>query len=261
MVGGVEGVLGPALRALPLKDMDGSLLTFAILGESADLGVDTGRLAPALALAAYLHRDDLRNRRKQLPVDAYVTHPFRLVLRLARYGCRDTAVLCAAALHDTVEDHPDELVALLDGTADPVPSPPGPARAEALTRLAAAFGADVARIVAAVTNPPSPPGPDDEERLRAYRAHVEEVIADPQVFLVKVADFIDNAGSLHHMVDTGRRARLERKYRPLLPALGAALERHQPLLGLADDGPEQIAAHLDAIECRTSSDPGEPPSP
>jgi len=107
--------MGQALRTLALKEMDPSLLTFAILRESAEQGVDVATLTEAMELAAYLHRDDVRSVRGQMPVDAYVTHPFRLVLRLLRYGCRDGAVLCAAALHDTVEDHPTDLVALLDG--------------------------------------------------------------------------------------------------------------------------------------------------
>lgn len=235
-----DNAIGAALRGLPLKEMDPSLLTFAILRESADLRVDGGALRTAMELAAFLHRNDVRGARRHLADDVYVTHPFRLVLRLVRWGCIDLAVLCAAALHDTVEDHPDDVVALL---RDPAQAHEG----DAIDLLATAFGDDVAGIVAAVTNPP-PTSNSEEDRHRAYRDHVANVIADGQVFLVKIADYVDNAGSLRHMVDPERRARLARKYAPLVPTFRTALAEHGEKLPLGSDGPGQIAQHLDTIE-------------
>jgi hypothetical protein len=240
----MQAAVGTALRTLPLKAMDPSLLYFAVVHESADLGIDVAQLTTAMQIAAYLHRDDTRSNRKDLPVDVYVTHPFRLVLRLVRYGCRDGTVLCAAALHDTVEDHPDELVALLDvALAGPSSEPGHPAE-----RLATAFGPDVARIVTAVTNPPAPDGQTQQERHAAYQTHVAEVIADPQVFLVKLADFVDNAGSLRYLVDDARRFRLERKYAPLVPVFRSAFEAHRASLPVGADGLARIGRHLTGLE-------------
>ncbi|MGH9210633.1 MAG: HD domain-containing protein [Acidimicrobiales bacterium] len=237
--------MGTALRMLPLKDMDPGLLSFAILRESAALGVDITALVAAMELAAYVHRDDARGNRKHLPADPYIAHPFRLVLRLVRYGCQDLDVLCAAALHDTVEDHPDDIVALLVrsperavGGAD--------VRDGAVELLAATFGRGVARIVAAVTNPPRPADEPEQDRHQAYHAHVAEVVADPQVFMVKFADFVDNAGSLRHMTDSERRSRLARKYAPLVPAFRSALHRHRGTLPVPPDGQRQIDQHLAA---------------
>jgi len=195
--------------------MGGCLLTFAILREGADLGVDIAPLTAALELAAYLHRDDVRSNRKQLPVDQYVTHPFRLVLRLFRYGCRDGRVLCAAALHHTVEDHAAAVLALRGETetqGDPLGSPSD--ERSALDLLATWFGSDVSRLIEAVT-PPQPAGRSVGERHVSYQAHVTNVVSDPQVCLVKFADFVDNAGSLPYMADSDRRAKLQSKYGPL----------------------------------------------
>lgn len=242
----VRSAVGAGLRSLPLKDMEPSMLYVAALHEGADLHVDVTRLGAAMELAAFLHRDDTRSNRRGLPVDTYVTHPFRIVLRLIRYGCSDDAVLCAAALHDTVEDHPAELVALLGD------APAGQATAAgqeaALDLLGQAFGGDVARIVAAVTNPPTPAGLTESERHRAYQEHVAEVIADPQVFLVKLADFVDNAGSVRYLDDEARRARLARKYAPLVPTFRAALASHGHALPLGPDGLGRVERHLDGID-------------
>lgn len=242
MVGGV----GEALRALPLKEMDAALLSFAILRESAALGVDTASLAAAMEVAAYLHRDDYRSSRKDLPVDTYITHPFRIVLRLMRYGSGDSAVLCAAALHDTVEDHPEELVALLGGPE----SGPGAGQPEALDLLAAKFGPDVARIVAALTNPPFPPGGSQDEHHRIYWAHVAEILADPQACLVKLADFVDNAGGLRYLADDATRARLERRYSPLVPVFHAALDAHRASGAIDADVLDRIDEHFTEITAR-----------
>ena len=254
----IETGVGAALRALPLKDMDPSLLDYAVRREAAALGTDLTSLTAAMEVAAYIHRDDHRGRRGALPVDSYVTHPFRLVLRLVRYGCRDADVLCAAALHDTVEDHPGELAALL-GTAsgdgglgpdgDGLPLPDGEAgrRQLALAVLARAFGREVAGLVSAVTNPLSRADEADDDRLAAYQAHVVAVVARPRVFLVKVADFVDNAGSLHWMTDVARRDRLQRKYAPLVPALVASLAEHGDTLRVGPEGRASIGEHLDAI--------------
>jgi len=105
-----------------------------------------------------------------------------------------------------------------------------------------------------VTNLPQPPGLDEAQRHGAYVAHVGEEIADPQVFLVKFADFVDNAGSLQHLADDDRRARMERKYAPLVPLLRSALAAHQPSLGVDPDGLTQMHDHLDAIADRLTPD-------
>lgn len=64
----------------------------------------------ALAFAAHKHRDQ---RRKDPRASPYINHPIALAnVLMNEAGVRDTKVICAALLHDTVEDTqttPEEL--------------------------------------------------------------------------------------------------------------------------------------------------------
>ena len=112
---------------------------------------DRLRAERALELATRLHAGDRRQR------EPYVNHLLRVAIRIITYyGVRDADVICAALLHDAVEDHADELTD--DG-----------GQQDALTALASQFGNRVAELVAAVTNPPHEPGRDRHEQ---YREHV-----------------------------------------------------------------------------------------
>ena len=84
-------------------------------------------LLKALAFAAHKHRDQ---RRKDAEASPYINHPIALADVLVNEGgVTDVEVLCAALLHDTVED-----------------------TATTPQELAEAFGARVAGIVAEVTD-------------------------------------------------------------------------------------------------------------
>ncbi|MBX3642299.1 MAG: bifunctional (p)ppGpp synthetase/guanosine-3',5'-bis(diphosphate) 3'-pyrophosphohydrolase [Rubrivivax sp.] len=116
----------------------------------------------AAAFAARKHRDQ---RRKDAEASPYINHPLELARVLAEVGgVTDAATLCAALLHDTIED--------TDTTV------------EELTRE---FGPEVAAIVAEVT--------DDKTLARAERKRrqVEHAatISD-QAKRVKLADKICN---------------------------------------------------------------------
>jgi hypothetical protein len=163
---------------------------------------DRERVETALQLAGQLHAADRRQR------EPYVNHLLRVAVRImSHYGVYDADVICAALLHDAVEDHADELTA--DG------------RAGAVAALAARFGLRVASLVDAVTNPEWVPGDRDEQ----YRAHVAESLAAcPWARVIKASDFTDNGVGLHHT--TGPKAvRLARKYAPLVPVLAALTAR------------------------------------
>jgi GTP diphosphokinase / guanosine-3',5'-bis(diphosphate) 3'-diphosphatase len=119
-------------------------------------------LLKALAFAAHKHRDQ---RRKDHEASPYINHPIALADVLVNEGgVSDVEVLCAALLHDTVEDTattPEELVET--------------------------FGARVARIVAEVT--------DDKALNKADRKRLQVENAarlSPEAKLVKLADKICN---------------------------------------------------------------------
>ena len=161
------------------------------------------RAERALGLAGQLHAADRRQR------EPYVNHLLRVALRIIRhYGVNDPDVICAALLHDAVEDHPDGLA-------------PG-GRAAAVAVLAEEFGPRVAGLVDAVTNPEWEPGRDRHEQ---YRAHVaESLAANPWARVIKASDFTDNGVGLIH-TSGPRTARLARKYAPLIPVLADLIAR------------------------------------
>jgi len=119
-------------------------------------------LLKALAFAAHKHRDQ---RRKDAEASPYINHPIALADALVNEGgITDPEVLCAALLHDTVED--------TDTTE---------------AELADAFGARIARIVAEVTDDTKLP---KEDRKRLQIEHAPHLSREAK--LVKLADKLCN---------------------------------------------------------------------
>lgn len=169
------------------------------------------RIRRAARLAERLHAHDRR-----LSGEPYLHHVLRVPLRLiTRWRVQDADLVVAALLHDTAEDHPG---ALAGG------APLNPVEA-ALAVIGRDFGARVAELVAAVTNPPNAPGLDRDERDRLYRAHVVETLTGlPEARLIKVSDFVDNAGGVFYgPLDRARR--YASKYTPLVPQLQELIQQ------------------------------------
>jgi hypothetical protein len=180
----------------------------------------------ALRLAARLHACDRRQH------EPYVNHLLRVALRImVHYSVWEPDVICAALLHDAVEDHTDDL------------STTG--RAGAFALLAAGYGERVAELVAAVTNPVYGPGSDKDSQ---YREHVADSLAAcPWARVIKISDFTDNGVGLIHT--TGEKAvRLARKYAPLVPALADLTAR--PDTPLTDSVKDHILAQLHSASGR-----------
>ena len=195
---------------------------------------DRDRVLAAMEWMARLHAGDRRQR------EPYSCHPLRVAIRiLSHYRVADADVACAALLHDTVEDHAAELA-------------PGGSRREALAALAGQFGAPVAALVGAVTNPPQVTGVDRDEQ---YRAHVTASLqACPLARVVKVSDLTDNAAGLFHTTGESLPRRAA-KYGPLLPVLREmVLRADTPLSG---DVKDMIAAQLDKADARLAAITGE----
>ena len=119
-------------------------------------------LLKALAFAAHKHRDQ---RRKDAEASPYINHPIALADVLVNEGgLTDVEVLCAALLHDTVED-----------------------TATTHEELVNAFGSRIARIVAEVTDDKRLP---KAERKRLQVEHAASISHGAK--LVKLADKICN---------------------------------------------------------------------
>jgi len=194
--------------------------------------IDTGarrQVTRALRLAAQLHASDRRQR------EPYVNHLLRVALRImVHYSVREPAVICAALLHDSVEDHAEDLSAA--------------GRPGSFALLTAAYGEQVAKLVAAVTNPVFTPGTDTDSQ---YREHVTDSLAAcPWARVIKLSDFTDNGVGLIHT--TGNKAvRLARKYAPLVPALEDLTARSDT--PLADEVKARILAQLRRASGRFSA--------
>jgi hypothetical protein len=196
---------------------------------------DQQKLRRALDLASRLHAADRRDR------EPYVNHLLRVAIRIiSHYGVTDADVICAALLHDAVEDHPAEL-------AGPTASGGGVQddQRAALAELAAQFGPRVAELVGAVTNPEYAP---DRDAYEQYREHVERSLQDcPWARVIKVSDFTDNGAGLIHT--TGPRLRtLAGKYAPMVPVLQELVAR--PDTPLSAPVKVHILAQLDRAAAR-----------
>lgn len=125
----------------------------------------TGLWQQAASFAAWKHRHQIRKDGRT----PYIAHTFRVAMTVRDvFGCDDATTIAAALLHDTIED------TLTD-----------------YDELAAAFGNEVADIVAALTKnmalPEAPREADYDARLAS---------ADWRTRLIKLADVFDNHSDL-----------------------------------------------------------------
>lgn len=160
-------------------------------------------LKSARDLALELHGQDRRGR------DPYNNHILRSSIRVVspyHYDVADPEIVAGTLLHDSVEDHAEELSHLGDYTHDDVVQ-------AALDTIATRFGQGTAEIVGAVSNPKFDKQGDWK---REYCEHVEERMLEfPRARPTKLTDFGDNGGGILY----ARPDRLQHfadKYMPLV---------------------------------------------
>ena len=116
----------------------------------------------AASFAAHKHR---AQRRKDVDASPYINHPLALASVLTSEGqITNAATLCAALLHDTVED-----------------------TETTFEELESEFGAEIASIVREVTDDKTLDKPERKKQQIEHAAH-----ASPKAKLVKLADKICN---------------------------------------------------------------------
>lgn len=126
---------------------------------------DLALIFSALEFAAYKHRNQRRLNPEASP---YINHPIQLAQVLTSHGVTDTATLCAAILHDTIED--------TDTTAD---------------ELRAQFGDEITALVLEVTDDTSLP------YLARKQAQIDKAArSSDKAKLIKLADKICNISDL-----------------------------------------------------------------
>jgi hypothetical protein len=154
-------VMSPQLQSMSLKSMDSSALTMAVL-DAARRAAPAGftRIYDALSVAAFLHRNQTRANRKDLPRTPYIEHPLRAGLRLLRWGVTDADVIVAALLHDTLEDCDEDIVRYYL-ELDPTDLTDGEIRRHAIDWMESTFGAEPtgsSSLSPTLPSPRMPPG-------------------------------------------------------------------------------------------------------
>ena len=164
------------------------------------------KVQQAITLALELHIDQ-----KDRPSgEPYVNHILSVTRRVVvEYGSANPNVVMAAALHDSVEDQSPKIAALNTDAE-------GGEREKSLAYIASRFGERVSVIVAALSNEEVSDDLDTATKNRMYLEHVAEAVKDPEVALIKLADFSDNALTLEKVADPGKRLRLTEKYMPVV---------------------------------------------
>lgn len=126
------------------------------------------QLLRAVRFAAHKHRDQRRKNRDASP---YINHPIEVAELISRVGeVDDLEVLIAAVLHDTVED------------TETTPE-----------EIEAAFGAEVRRLVAEVTDDKTV---EKLERKRLQVEHAPHITGGAK--LIKIADKTCNVRDIAH---------------------------------------------------------------
>ncbi|MEO8671102.1 MAG: HD domain-containing protein [Tahibacter sp.] len=176
---------------------------------------DLSRLIAALHYAALQHRDQ---RRKDEDASPYINHPISLLNILAvEAGVTDTDVLCAAVLHDVIEDCSGEQQEFI---------------ADRRAEIRAQFGDSVLAIVEDVT--------DDKELTRDERKqrqidHARHLSAAAK--LVKLADKTSNLRDVAHNAPATWSLQRRREYfdwaQAVIDAIGPAHARLEHLFAAA----------------------------
>jgi len=143
---------------------------------------DVRLLERAYSVAAYWHRDQLRK-----SGDPYITHPLAVATILAELGMNHET-LCAALLHDTIEDTP-----------------------YTLAELRSEFGEDITALVDGVTKLDKVKYGEDAE-AETVRKMVVAMSRDIRVLVIKLADRLHNMRTLRYLA----RPKQERKSRETL---------------------------------------------
>jgi GTP pyrophosphokinase len=165
-------------------------------------GVDTTLLTEAYTLAKDRHEGQMRQ-----TGDPYITHPVAVTEILADYGL-DIETLCAALLHDTVED--TELT---------------------LDQVAGQFGGHVAELIDGVTKLDLIKfGSREEAQAATIRKLVVALAKDVRVLLIKLADRLHNLRTIWPFPDE-KQQRIAREsleiYAPLAHRLGVQEIKHE----------------------------------
>jgi guanosine-3',5'-bis(diphosphate) 3'-pyrophosphohydrolase len=172
----LQGAAGPSAERLNLNDFERRLLgdLFAIVSEHAEdsaVQIDRDRVRDAFVFACEHHA---AQRRKS--GEDFIVHPVD-VARICAGMRLDTETLCAALLHDTVED-----------------------TSASIEEVRERFGDEIAQIVDGVTKLTGITfSSRDEAQAENYRKMMVAMATDVRVILIKLADRLHNMRTIEAM--------------------------------------------------------------
>ena len=180
---------------------------------------------------AFLYAKEMHEGQVRLSGEPYIMHPVNVAEIVAGLGL-DTDSICAAFLHDTVEDCPDKTD---------------------LTEITRLFGSDVALLVDGVTKIKSINIEDKEEaQIESIRKMLLAMSKDIRVIFIKLCDRVHNMRTLYVKKDAKRRATaLETMhvYAPLAHRLGMQKLKQElesyALQYLDPFGYEEVKGHIE----------------
>ena len=176
-----EITLTDPIENLGLKHMSQEELAKRLLEKPSWDDDQRKMVASAYDLAVQFHQ---QTEHRSQP---YTMHLLRVANRITDYlHIDDPEIIAAALLHDLVEDHANDLLQKPELDEHQ-------ARQEALEELSRRFSPRVASMVAAVSNKPSDPGLSYDEKMAAYQAKVKQAASTAEGFIIKFADWCDNA--------------------------------------------------------------------
>jgi len=189
---------------------------------------DCEKILSALDLMLYLHC----NQEDRIDGKPYITHPLEVADDLVnKYDIDDADLVVGALLHDSVEDQADKLL----NNKEPEESKEELQKA-ALTRIGDIYGKRIESIIKGLTNPDFDQIMEEleskgikKEKRELYKEHIKEAIKNSDVFVIKLSDFIRNAGNIPK--EGNRRNHFIKKYGPVIkeifiPAFEKMTEEH-----------------------------------
>jgi len=188
--------------------------------------VNQEKIRGALALAEEVHLGKTRDGNQQT---AYIAHPLRVACRLMeRLGINDPDLVCAAILHDVVEDGPE--------------SATGRTQSDLQEQIETEFGASTLHLVCTLTRRP---GENRGGKPDAFESPYIDRIrkSGDETIVLKLLDKIDNLLDAQELDDTTRRERYLFEVFTAYAPLANAIERDNLSTVLSDDLLTATAAH------------------
>ncbi len=193
---------------------------------------DAGKIFDALEFMLELHCEQ----EDRIDGNPFIIHPLEVASDLVnKYEITEVDLIIGALLHDSVEDQSLKIVEKTSN-AEMMKLSGEELQNSALDVIANKYGKRVKELIKGLTNPNFNKIIEEleirgikKEKRDLYKAHVKEAIKSQDVFVVKLSDFLRNAGNLPEIEP--KKTHFIKKYGPVIkdvfiPAFEEMSESH-----------------------------------